>query len=66
MNQEERQEVKALLEAKIDEVFCERQAVYGIKSGDISPLDAVKLEAITDMLAEHIATVLMREVAYGG
>ena len=65
MNQEEKQEVKTLLEAKIDEVFRERQDVYGITGGDIEPLDALKLEAITDILCDHITAVLMWEVAYG-
>ena len=65
MNKEEKQEVMALLQTKVDEVFCERQKVYGIVSGDIEPLDAIKLDALQDMLAEHIVKVLMREVAYG-
>lgn len=57
--------VKTLLEEKVHEVFCERQDAYGIRSGDIDVMMAVKLDALTDMLAEHVADCIMVEVAYG-
>ena len=56
--QQEVKEVRALLEGKIHEVFLELQMAHGITSGDIEPLMALKLDELTDALAEHIAKVI--------
>ena len=67
MNKEqETKEVYTLLEEKVNEVFRARQEVHGIISGDISPPDAVKLDALTELLAGHIAHCIMWEVPNEG
>lgn len=46
-----------LLEERINDIFLEYQNANGIKSGDISPLQALQLEDIQNQLANLIMKV---------
>lgn len=50
--------LKEFIHEKIDEVFLKYQTEHNVISGDIEPLDAVKLELIEDELVELIEKVV--------
>lgn len=54
----EQQIIRKMLEEKINEIFLDRQIAAGIQSGDIEPLDSIKMDELTDELAELIDKVL--------
>lgn len=53
-----KQEITALLDLKINEVFAELQAREGITEGDIDPMDVVALDDLTEKTAELILNVI--------
>lgn len=62
--EQEKTAVKELLEDVIHGVFRARQDAHGIKSGDIEVMNVLKLDALTDLLVEHIARCILWEVMY--
>ena len=50
--------MKEILERKINDIFLEQQIKNNIESGDIEPLDAIKLDKLVDELTELITKVL--------
>lgn len=55
------EEIKKIVDAHIDSIFCDLQEMVGIKSGDISPLDQFDMEQITTQLTSEM-TALIRKV----
>ena len=55
------EEIKIIVDAHIDSIFCDLQEMVGIKSGDISPLDQFDMEQITTQLTSEM-TALIRKV----
>ncbi len=55
------EEIKKVVDAHIDSIFCDLQKMLGIKSGDISPLDQFDMEQISTQLRGEM-TVLIRKV----
>jgi hypothetical protein len=53
--------LKDLIEEKVDEIFLAYQNAHGITNGDISPMDAFKLDEIEEMLKAHIAYVCAKQ-----
>ena len=51
------EELKQILDEKIDEVFLAYQTRMGIESGDIEPLDALALEMLEDQVVNLILRV---------
>lgn len=49
--------LKKLIHDKINEVFAEYQEVNGIASGDITPWDALRLEALENTLEKLIKEI---------
>lgn len=59
--------IKAMLEEKLDEVFCEMQKEMGIESGDIEPLMLKQIDEELDCLTEMVRDVLgMQSGTNGG
>lgn len=54
-------EIKKIVDAHIDSIFCDLQNMLGIKSGDISPLDQFDMDQITTQLSVEM-TALIRKV----
>lgn len=52
-----KEELYALIEEKVNDIFYDYQTVNGIDNGDISPLHSLKLEEIQNDLAELIIEV---------
>lgn len=55
------EEIKKIVDAHIDSIFCDLQEMVGIKSGDITPLDQFDMEQITTQLTSEM-TALIRKV----
>lgn len=55
------EEIKKVVDAHIDSIFCDLQKMLGIKSGDISPLDQFDMEQISTQLSGEM-TALIRKV----
>jgi hypothetical protein len=53
--------LKDLIEEKVDEIFLAYQNAHEITNGDISPMDALKLDDIEEMLKEHIEYVCAKQ-----
>ena len=51
--------VRQMLSDRVEEIFIARQGAHGIVSGDISPLNAYKLDFAIDELADSIVMTLM-------
>lgn len=49
--------IRELIDDKVCEVFYEYHQSHNIISGDISPLDALRLDELEDELAKHIQCV---------
>ncbi len=49
-----REELYKLVDDAIDNVFGQYQDVEGITSGDIAPLDAIKLHSLIDQVTDLI------------
>ena len=56
------QEIKNVLEEKINDVFLQFQNKLNISNGDISPWDAVKLDTQMDALTLTIMDVLNNQM----
>lgn len=54
-------DIKERLESCVNDIFLAYQKKLNIKSGDISPLQNLKLESEIKTLAERIASVLMEQ-----
>ena len=54
-------DILGMLESKIESIFLECQNAIGIKSGDISPLDALQLEQKEKELAELITEIIFQQ-----
>ena len=54
-------EIKKIVDAHIDSIFCDLQNMLGIKSGDISPLDQFDMDQVTTQLSVEM-TALIRKV----
>ena len=55
------EDIRKKLESSVNEIFLTYQKKLNIKSGDISPLQNLKLESEIKTLAERIASVLMEQ-----
>ena len=55
------EDIRKRLESSVNDIFLAYQKKLGIKSGDISPLQNLKLESEIKTLAERIASVLMEQ-----
>jgi hypothetical protein len=53
--------LKDLIHDKVDEIFLAYQNANDITNGDISPMDALKLDDIEEMLKEHIEYVCAKQ-----
>ena len=53
--------LKDLIEEKVDEIFLAYQNAHDITNGDISPMDAFKLDEIEEMLKIHIEYVCEKQ-----
>lgn len=53
----DRKELYNLIEEKNNDIFLEYQKQNGIKSGDISPMQALRLEELQNELADLIMNV---------
>lgn len=53
----DREELYNLIEEKNNDIFLEYQKQNGIKSGDISPMQALRLEELQNELADLIMNV---------
>ena len=54
-------DVLGMLIARVDSIFIDMQQAMGIKSGDISPLDAIKLRHKEEQLADRIMDILLQQ-----
>lgn len=61
----DRKELLELIEEKTDDVFLEYQEKNDIKSGDISPEQALKLEELQNELADLVMHVGRQEERNG-
>ena len=52
-----RETIKAMLQTDIDELFYEYQESIGVQTGDISPLQALRLENIEDEIVDLIIQI---------
>ena len=55
------QYLKDMIHDAINEIFAEYQSVNHITNGDISPMDALKLYHIEEMLKAHIEYVCEKQ-----
>lgn len=62
----DRKELLELIEEKTDDVFLEYQEKNDIKSGDISPEQALKLEELQNELADLVMRVGNRQEEQNG
>ena len=53
--------IKEALEEKINDLFIEAQQEAGIISGDLDPIDAIRLEAAANVLVEAMEKILARQ-----
>jgi hypothetical protein len=53
--------LKELIDDAVNDIFAEYQASNDITNGDISPMDALKLEQIEEMLKAHIEYVCAKQ-----
>lgn len=53
--------IDALLTEKLDEIFLEMQERFGIKSGDVEPLDDIELAEKQMDLAMTIGRILRKQ-----
>ena len=60
MNELEKK-IKEKLESHIETVFIELQNEMGIKSGDISPYDALELGYVMKELTSRMAIILLKQ-----
>ena len=54
-------EIYRLLEERVEEIFLIFQAMAGIDSGDVQPLDALLLKQRQGELSEVIGTILRKQ-----
>ena len=54
-------DVLGMLMDRVDGIFIDMQQAMGIKSGDISPLDAIKLRHKEEQLADRIMDILLQQ-----
>jgi hypothetical protein len=60
MNKEEIiNDVKQKIEDMMDEIFLETQQKHNITSGDIYPIQAIKLETLQEQIAEIVANQIL-------
>jgi hypothetical protein len=57
VNELNKKEVIALLDAKINEVFAAIQKHEGITEGDVEPMDVVELDELTAKAADLIIRI---------
>lgn len=53
----DRETLYNLVESKIDDIFLEYQNANGIKSGDISPMQSLRLDNLQNQLTDLIMEV---------
>ena len=54
-------DILGMLESKVEDIFIDCQNAMNIKSGDISPLDALQLEQKEKELAELITEIIFQQ-----
>ena len=54
-------DVLGMLMDKVEDIFIDMQQAMEVKSGDISPFDALQLQRKEEQLADRITEILVRQ-----
>jgi len=54
-------DVLGMLMDKVEDIFIDMQQAMEVKNGDVSPLDAIKLQHKEEQLAERITDILVQQ-----